>query len=118
MAADSYTTEQIVALLKEAEIEQCVGDPMPGWCIATGKCKCFAIAGAAKLLSGLAGPASPDSIAMPKAWIEAAKCPSCDGVGWRAIQVEAGVFEQEQCEWCYERWLNLSPSPATGEGHK
>lgn len=46
-------------------------------------------------------------IQMPKEWIEAAKCANCGGVGWTAVQVEAGVFDQEQCQWCFERWLAL-----------
>lgn len=59
---------------------------------------------------------APDTVAMPKAWVEAAKCDNCGGQGWKAIQVEAGVFEQEQCQWCFEQWLalgqpTLTPSP-------
>lgn len=48
-----------------------------------------------------------DQVPMPKAWVEAAKCGHCGGQGWTAIQVEAGVFEQEQCQWCFEQWLAL-----------
>ncbi len=56
---------------------------------------------------------SPAPIPMPREWIEEAKCDHCGGVGWRAIQVEAGVFEQDQCQWCFEQWLALG-QPAQG----
>jgi len=34
-----------------------------------------------------------------------AQCPNkgCGGQGWSAHQVAEGVWEQEQCRWCYER---------------
>lgn len=53
------------------------------------------------------GVSESPQIQMPKEWIEAAKCANCGGVGWTAVQVEAGVFDQEQCQWCFERWLAL-----------
>lgn len=60
---------------------------------------------------------------MPKAWVEAAQCGNCGGQGWKAIQIEAGVFDQEQCQWCYERWLALgqpmlTPSPQLRQEEK
>jgi hypothetical protein len=55
-------------------------------------------------------PEAAAGIPMTKEWIEEAKCGNCGGVGWRAIQVEAGVFEQDQCQWCFEQWQALEQS--------
>lgn len=41
-----------------------------------------------------------DPVVVPRAWIEAAKCPECDGSGFNVRQYAAGQFEQVQCEWC------------------
>ena len=37
--------------------------------------------------------------------LEVAKCPNegCGGQGWSAHQVAEDVWEQEQCQWCYEK---------------
>lgn len=35
--------------------------------------------------------------------LEMAQCPNCEGVGYTSHQVAEGVWEQEQCQWCYER---------------
>jgi hypothetical protein len=39
--------------------------------------------------------------------LEAAACPNegCGGQGWSSHQVADGVWEQEQCQWCYEKKL-------------
>jgi len=33
-----------------------------------------------------------------------AKCPNCDGSGGTPVQVAEGEWEQEQCQWCHEKW--------------
>jgi len=35
--------------------------------------------------------------------LELARCPNCDGRGFTAHQVAQDVWEQEQCQWCYEK---------------
>jgi hypothetical protein len=61
-------------------------------------------------LASVQPPEAAAGIPMTKEWIEEAKCGNCGGVGWRAIQVEAGVFEQDQCQWCFEQWQALEQS--------
>ena len=36
-----------------------------------------------------------------------AGCPNCDGSGSIAHQVGDSDWEQEQCQWCYEKHLAL-----------
>jgi hypothetical protein len=105
----SYTDAELAKELREiAERGHTVrGKPDAAWFMRQ----------AADALERARGPNVGDTIPMPKAWIEAAKCDNCGGQGWRAIQVEAGVFEQEQCQWCFERWLALGqPSPSATSG--
>jgi hypothetical protein len=35
--------------------------------------------------------------------LKVAKCPNCDGSGGIPIQVGDSSWEQEQCQWCYEK---------------
>jgi len=36
--------------------------------------------------------------------LKIANCPNegCGGQGWSSHQVADGVWEQEECQWCYE----------------
>ena len=49
-----------------------------------------------------------EGVVVPRAILEQARCPNCDGRGFTTYTVEAGVMEQEQCEWCYERHMALA----------
>lgn len=57
---------------------------------------------------------SEDLVQASRAWIESLKCPSCGGDGIRAVMVELGVLEPEQCQWCYEKWATLR-TPVSAE---
>ena len=48
-----------------------------------------------------------DSVMVKRSFLEAAKCPNCNGVGWYVVSGPEHL-EQEQCEWCHERGAILS----------
>ena|SRR3990167_10000651 len=50
-------------------------------------------------------------IAVPKDLLEAAICPECDGSGGIPYQVSETDWEQQQCQWCFERTMALASSP-------
>jgi hypothetical protein len=40
--------------------------------------------------------------------LEMAKCPNCDGSGSIAHQCSEDKWEQEQCQWCFLKYLTLA----------
>lgn len=49
-------------------------------------------------------------VTVAREWLERARCPDCSGSGWVVDFGAEGPF-REGCEWCYVKYLVLSPIP-------